>query len=116
LLKKAYELKFQLAKSPGLSRLAFARQIAMDPAHLTRFLNLTALAPQIQRYISNMQPTIHRSLITDRDWHRLARIRDQDVQLAEFERLKNPMAAVPNTQEILQTSSAKSGPLAAALV
>lgn len=87
LLKRAYELRYRLTKTPGLTRFALAREIDMDPAHLTRFLNLTGLAPRIQRYILALPPTTHHPLIKDREWHALARIRDPDQQLRQFESL-----------------------------
>ena len=66
-------------------RLALARELKMDPSQLSRFLNLVNLAPKIQAYIRGLPPTTHRSIITDRDWHRLARTHDRESQLREFD-------------------------------
>jgi hypothetical protein len=89
LLKKAYRLKQDLDSNPGLTRLAYARKIGMDPSYLNAILNLTRLAVPIQEHILALPPTTSRCAIRDRQWMRLARIRDQKQQVEEFERLKN---------------------------
>ena len=83
-----------------------ARETEMDPSQLTRLLNLTRLAPEIQSYIRGLPATTHRSVINDRDWHRLARIRNPNLQLKEFERLKG----IPKVGTTPMTSSCASGP------
>lgn len=85
LLRTAYHFKERLDSTPGLNRLALARDLGMDPSQLTRILNLLNLAPKIQTCIWGLKPTIHKSPIKDRDWHRLARIRDLTLQFQEFE-------------------------------
>jgi hypothetical protein len=90
-LKKACRLKGRLDANPGLKRLTLAKELGIDPSYMTGILNLIRMAPAIQRYVMGMLPTIHRSPISDRQWMRLARIRDHVDQLDEFERLKNLM-------------------------
>ncbi len=90
LLKKAYRLKARLDGNPGLKRLALAKELGIDPSYMTSILNLTRMAPAIQRYVMGTLPTIHRSPISDRQWMRLARIRDRSAQLLEFKKLLPP--------------------------
>jgi len=78
-----------LDTNPGLTRLALAKELDLDPSRITQILNLLNLAPQIQTYIQNLSPIRRHNQIGDRQWMRLARIRDQKLQLDEFERLKN---------------------------
>jgi hypothetical protein len=44
------------------------------------------LAPEIQNYIRNLSPTNRGSVISDRQWMRLARIRDHAIQRREFQK------------------------------
>ena len=87
LLKKAYRLKERLDSNPDLTRLALAKELGIDPSYMTSILNLIRSAPKIQAYIMAMFPTNNRSPISDRQWMRLARIRDHALQLREFQNL-----------------------------
>jgi hypothetical protein len=88
LLKRAYLLKTNLASRPGITKSALARAMELDPSRITQILSLLNLAPEIQNYIQALPPTKRHSRIGDREWMRLARIRDQDLQLREFDLLK----------------------------
>lgn len=87
LLEKAYNLKKQLDTAPGLTRFALAKRLGLDPTRISQILNLLNLAPRIQAYVQSLEPTIHHPAISDRDWNRLARIRDHVVQTREFDAL-----------------------------
>jgi|GEM_PF-2376192 len=87
-LQTAVCLQHQLDSSPSLTRLALAKRLKLDPSRITQILNLLNLAPKIQDYIRNLPPIKHRHFISDRDWMRLARIQNQELQLREFDRLQ----------------------------
>jgi hypothetical protein len=89
LLKKAQDLSDSLARTPGLTRDALAKKVGIDPSYLTRILNLLNLAPEIQRYLLMLPPTQTKGLLVESRLKHLARIRDHQTQLIEFEKLKN---------------------------
>ncbi len=80
-------MQYELNSTPGLTRSALARRLKLDPSRVTQILNVLNLAPQIQDYVRSLEPTKHRNPLTDRDWMRLARIRDHVSQEREFRRL-----------------------------
>lgn len=88
LLERAHQLKQHLDESPGLTRLALAKELGLDPSRVSQILNLLNLAPEIQAYIKDLPPTNQLESIGDRKWMRIARIRDQNLQIDEFKRLK----------------------------
>ena len=90
LLLRATQLKQRLDANFGLTRLALAKELDLDPSRITQILNLLSLAPQIQTYIRNLPSNKCRNKIGDGEWMRLARIRDHNLQVEEFKRLLNP--------------------------
>lgn len=89
LLKRAYQFRELLARTPTLTRDALARQVNINPSYLTRVLNLLNLAPEIQRYILSLPPSRTKGLITESRLKHIARMRDHRTQQNEFERLKD---------------------------
>ena len=55
--------------------------------YLTRVLNLLNLAPSIQKHILALPPSVRMGPLTERSLRPLARSRDRDFQIKEFERL-----------------------------
>lgn len=100
LLTKAYDLQKTLATTPGLTRFALAKRMKVDPTRVSQILNLLHLAPRIQAYIQALEPTIHQPTISDRDWNRLARLRDPFDQIKSFEALLcHPTVAISKQHE-----------------
>ena len=94
LLRQALEFKARLVADPRLTRDALAREIKIDPSQLTRRLRLAYLAPEIQRHILALPPSIHRGPITERRLRPIAKIPSLREQLERFqELLKNPVRA-----------------------
>ena len=87
LLQRAYELKKQLDTTPGLTRFALAKNLRLDPSRITQILNLLHLGPKIRSHIRSLPPTKQRNPIGDIQWMRLARIRNSQAPLKEFDRL-----------------------------
>jgi len=83
-LKRAQELQNRLEATPGLTRDALAREEGIDPSQLTKILHLLSLAPEIQRHILAMPPTLGRGPLTVRSLMLLAKIPDKTVQLQNF--------------------------------
>ena len=78
-------MKHRLDTTPGLTRFVLAEDLRLDPSRITQILNLLNLVPEIQAYIRNLSPTKHHGPIGDCQWMRLARIKDQNLQLKEFD-------------------------------
>ena len=111
-MKKAYRLKARLDGNPSLKRLALAKELGIDPSYMTSILNLIRMAPQIQRYVMGMLPTIHRSPISDRQWMRLARIHDRALQLREFQNLLTTNKRNSTTSRDIESRAAPARKLA----
>lgn len=94
-LKRVHEFRARLAAEPGLTREALAREVGINPTQLTRLLRLFDLAPEIQRHILALPPSIHRSVVTERRLRPIARIKDREEQLATFHRLLEPTTRLP---------------------
>lgn len=89
LLIQAYNFKARLEDNPLLRRGELAREIGMNPSYLTRVLHLLNLAPDIQRQIMRLKPSIHPGPLTENRIRFLARNPDHAYQISEFNRLKN---------------------------
>ncbi len=89
LLKDAYRYQKILEEHPGMSRAALARTEDISPTLLTGILNLLKLAPEIQREILQLGPTIYQTPINQRRLHPITQISDHQAQMRAFNRLKN---------------------------
>jgi hypothetical protein len=97
LLKQAYQLNEMLAKA-GINRFTLSKNLGLDPSRITQILNLLRLDAKIQDYIRSLPPTKRHDPIGDRQWMRLARIRDLKTQLKEFKALIGRPTVVPRRQ------------------
>lgn len=86
-LKWVHELRARLVATPGLTRDALALEVGINPGQLTRLLRLADLAPEIQRHILALSPSIHRCVVTERRLRAIARIKEHQEQLEEFRHL-----------------------------
>ncbi|MFA5138313.1 MAG: hypothetical protein WC728_03690 [Elusimicrobiota bacterium] len=94
LLRQAHEIKARLAADPGLTRTVAAREAGVDPCQLTRLLRLTVLAPDIQRHIRALPPSIGRIVVTERRLRPIAKLPSHRDQLERFhELLQGPVRA-----------------------
>lgn len=97
LLRRAYDLKERLDKTPGLTQAALAYELGMSPTRLTMILNLLNLDPRIQQQILAMPPVVGHERITERRIRPLARLQDRTVQRMGFELLLRGASTTSST-------------------
>ncbi len=88
MLSQAHYMKFLMEKKPNLTRAGLAREFEVTPSYLTRILNLLNLAPEIQKYIQDLPPSLRKGQITESKVKHIARMADHAEQMRFFEDVK----------------------------
>ena len=86
-LLEASQLKEHLKKTPGLTKIALAKELGITRFELLRRLNLLRLAPEIQERILALPPTARRCPISKRTLRPITTIHDFETQRQKFQGL-----------------------------
>lgn len=84
MLSQAHYFKFLMKKKPRLTRAALAREFEVTPSYLSRILNLLNLAPEIQKFIQELPPSLRKGPITESRLKGIARMGDPQAQFELF--------------------------------
>ena len=88
MLSQAHYMKFLMEKKPSLTRSKLAKEFEVTPSYVTRIMNLLNLAPEIQRYIQELPPSLRKGAITESKLKHVARIPSHVEQMRLFEKMK----------------------------